>query len=370
MLPVACAAELPPAEAEFLGQIRENFAAWDADRNLSLSPAELAVRIADPAVKAKAAAALVAVHRFSRDPNYELPPASLATLERSLAERRVRKLGAPDYAGAYVAARRKLEATTDSLYGAGEPSLADVKQERLSDCILLAPLAAAMHRDERLVRRIITPLPGGRFAVTFPNGKRIEIDAPTDAEVALTTSAPSQGKWLNVIEKAYGALRRADAPPERQSGAFVDVLAAPGSIGESFQLFTSKRTGLLWLNRNGPPNAAAPAAMVDVEKLRRALALAFKEKRLVCAGTANERFVPGMNPRHAFAVLGFENDQLLIWDPHGRDFKPNGPPGVEYGYPTVKGRFRVPLPEFTRAFGSVIVERDGDAPTAKPKAGR
>jgi hypothetical protein len=53
-----------------------------------------------------------------------------------------------------------------------------------------------------------------------------------------------------------------------------------------------------------------------------------------------------------------------IWNPHGQSFTPKGPAGLQNGYPTVHGRFHVPLPEAYQFFSSFDFEMSG--PTTQP----
>jgi hypothetical protein len=67
---------------------------------------------------------------------------------------------------------------------------------------------------------------------------------------------------------------------------------------------------------------------------------------------------PGINPNHAYAVLGFEekSDCVRLWNPHGDQFTPKGEPGAKHGYPQKDGVCDVPLAEFVNQFSGMAFE--------------
>jgi hypothetical protein len=85
---------------------------------------------------------------------------------------------------------------------------------------------------------------------------------------------------------------------------------------------------------------------------------------LVTAGTGDEKLPPGIDPRHAYAVLAYdtEKDTLTIWNPHGNTFpgrgRRMGEPGLENGYPTKAGIFTVSVADVAKIFRGVIIETD------------
>ena len=93
------------------------------------------------------------------------------------------------------------------------------------------------------------------------------------------------------------------------------------------------------------------------DKVKAALADAFEHDRLAGASTGSATpLPPGINGKHAYAVLGLEGESVVLWNPHGNSFRPRGEPGRERGYPTKGGIFRMPLTDFIVVFDSLVVE--------------
>jgi hypothetical protein len=67
---------------------------------------------------------------------------------------------------------------------------------------------------------------------------------------------------------------------------------------------------------------------------------------------------PGLTPNHAYAVLGYETetDTVKLWNPHGGNFTPKGPPGPARGYPEKDGLFSVPVSAFVQQFSGMAFE--------------
>jgi len=100
--------------------------------------------------------------------------------------------------------------------------------------------------------------------------------------------------------------------------------------------------------------------------LRGLLTTAMTNKRLVCAATPVGVPVPGVSSNHAYAVLEYDaaRDEALLWNPHSNTFKPKGAPGIENGYPTETGKFRVPLAELVQFFTVLSFETDAKLKSA------
>ena len=75
---------------------------------------------------------------------------------------------------------------------------------------------------------------------------------------------------------------------------------------------------------------------------------------------AEARKVPGLGYGHVYAVLGFDpaDDVVTLWNPWGADFEPADAAGVEHGFPTRHGIFRLPLPMLGGLFSSIQYETD------------
>lgn len=82
---------------------------------------------------------------------------------------------------------------------------------------------------------------------------------------------------------------------------------------------------------------------------------------------------PGFQKHHVYAVLSYDpaTDVVEIWNPHGQTFKPKGEAGLEHGYPTAHGRFKLPLAEAYAFYTSFTFELDQPAATQPARtAGR
>ena len=88
------------------------------------------------------------------------------------------------------------------------------------------------------------------------------------------------------------------------------------------------------------------------------LSAALQNHRLAEATTATNSLPPGINPKHAYAILGFHRDtgSVRLWNPHGNNFKPKGPDGPQFGYVTKAGQFDLPLKDLPLIYKSVIIE--------------
>ena len=67
---------------------------------------------------------------------------------------------------------------------------------------------------------------------------------------------------------------------------------------------------------------------------------------------------PGLTSRHIYALLAYDpvNDTIDLWKLHGNEFNPKGPSGLSNGYPTRKGLFTIPVPEFAQLFSGMAFE--------------
>jgi hypothetical protein len=83
---------------------------------------------------------------------------------------------------------------------------------------------------------------------------------------------------------------------------------------------------------------------------------------------------PGITPNHAYAILGYDpkRDRILLWNPHGTNYTPKGPEGLEHGYAREDGIFAMPLEHFVLQFAGLAVETDQpvDHETELPKLPR
>jgi hypothetical protein len=220
---------------------------------------------------------------------------------------------------------------------------------------------------------MITQTPEG-YLVRFGKQDPIHIAPLTDAQIGLTSSTGDEGLWLAVIEQGFGTLRNSTKPSEEQTAEGTDAIAKGGSISATITALTGHRVKSTTMRRR---HEAAIAKGEPVEpilaQVRSELNRAVTDRRLAGCGTAPSdtgvKLPPGINGSHAYAVLAFDaaRDMVTLWNPHGNSFKPKGPPGVDHGYSTQRGKFEVPITEFAAIFRAMNVETDAP-PVAKRKA--
>lgn len=407
---------------KFAQVIAQRFDSWDADRNGALSADEIDVKSVDPSVKGSEAAAVATLKRFIRSGKYDLPAsltkdyltnppkAPVKTARASTAEREdstetdnaspspageAKRF--PDFQVRYASCLRRIQGAKRDLAIDATPDLDQCRQGPLGSCFFLAPVGAAVHRDSGFVSSLISEKGGGGYLVKFGDGQSVELTPLTDVEVAISSSTGDEGLWLPVLEKAFGTLRKEADPDKYSMESATDAIANGGSVSGTIRALTGHRTESISLKRRAkamPPRMTKDRRTVNVEadgvtpyeaalppglaarRVRDRVFKALGERRLVAASTAYEPQPPGINWRHAYAVLSFDRaaDTLTLWNPHGNTFKPKtvrGNEGVDrhglgVGYATKGGVFTVPVGEFVRIFSTVTIEGTESVRTPPP----
>jgi hypothetical protein len=77
---------------------------------------------------------------------------------------------------------------------------------------------------------------------------------------------------------------------------------------------------------------------------------------------------PNISIKHAYAIVSYDadTDMLEIWNPHGQNFTPKGPDGLQNGYTTKHGFFHIPLKDAYSFYSSFVFEVN--APATRPAA--
>ncbi|HEX5052153.1 MAG TPA: C2 family cysteine protease [Planctomycetota bacterium] len=291
----------------------------------------------------------------------------------------------PNFQAGYASSLRKIRATRPDLFRDDTPDLDHCHQGPLGDCYFVAAVGAFVHRDSAAVKQMIKERDGGGYDVHFGDGRSIELPPLTDAELALSGTTGDEGLWLPVLEKALGALRHQADPKRYAMETSTDAIARGGSTATIIRMLTGHQTTRIVLKKRprgtvpGPdgkpvPKPPVPAADPDelAARLRTEVGSALREKRLVACGAGTEPHPPGINGKHAYAVLAFdaENDLLTLWNPHGNTFRPKGEAGLEHGYATRAGVFRIPVRDFVQVFGGLALETDRALPAATQGPGK
>lgn len=366
-LPGAGRAE--PAESDaaaFLARTREHFASWDVDHDGVASLDEIDRAIASPAVVGEEAAALVALRRASRSKKFELPPLTPESIA-GIVELPLREIDddrdQANTLGQYYAHSLKRIRTADrALFASGSPKVDTFRQGRLGSCFSLAPLSAVMIRNPDDVTKMFRANSDGTYTVTFNDGQTsVTVTAPTDAELALSSTSGDDGVWPSVYEKAVGRLRAKPPAAGQPDPTPYSVVTKGGSAGTMLSTLTGrpiKRFSCSPFRAKPAMTAAETEAKLD--ELRALLTETFAAGRLATAGTPSKgKKVPSLSLGHAYAVLSYDSttDRVTIRDPHGQTFAPKGEPGLADGYAVERGIWSAPLAEVVVFMGGFAFEQ-------------
>jgi hypothetical protein len=350
-----------------------DFDRWDTDHNGTLDATEIDRAIDDPINKGEPAAALAALKGWIQiekpapsitkswitglhdAPKASAPPTTPFTdgskpvveqhedVEKNLDVR-------------YRGALRRIRSHTTDLYTHGGPKLDDIKQGRLGDCFMLAPLGAMVNRDPAVVQQMIQTEPTG-YKVTFGDGKTVEIAPLTDAELALGGASMGGGLWVRVLEKAFGSRH---IPVEALTSSVATDKIHGGSTGAAGTAYSGKKYSGIRLVGDFHKTVSD----ADLEKMltavRTQLPPALAAHHLALAGTLKHAQPKSITQNHGYAVLGFDSakDTITVWNPHGNRFTPKGPEGFDNGYTIQNGVFTMPLKDFVRTFNRIMIETD------------
>jgi hypothetical protein len=339
----------------FMSQATRHFDAWDANHDHLLSMAEIDHAIADPAVRAEAAACAVALKRGTKDKAAKL----------AMEDIRMGK----DYGKLYAWALDRITKANRSLFSTQPPLVDSIRQGKTGDCFCLAALRTMVQRDPQVIAEMIKTQPDGTWSVKV-GSRSIPVPSLTDGEIAIGSNSQN-GLWPLVYEKAVGISRikegAADATP-------YNVVTRGGSAGTMMSILTGHQIKR-WSCKTWRDAGADAARQAELLKdLRHQLVAAFAQKRLVTGGTAGlapgKKGPPGITFNHGYAVLGYDpaKDELLLWNPHGDDFKPKGEDGLANGYTKTKGEFHIPLRELVTFFGGFAFEQEAPLAEAVPSS--
>lgn len=343
-------------QERFLAVLTKNFASWDFDHDGLLSANELNKLVEAAEVHGEDAAAIAALKRASRFRTVKLPTFTLEHLQ-TLTKAQPLEKGMPDLPAMFGSSLKRIAKIKRELFSPEGPRIETIRQGRMGNCFSLAPLAALAHERPEYVRdQMIRPLEDGRYVVKLGQ-QEVEVAAPTDAEIALTSENEDGSLWVNVYEKAAGIAHNEQKPADKREATGLDALNRGGSAGTQLAFITGRemfRVSCSFAKKKDLPQAEYDKHMAE---LRAALIAATKGNRLMTCGTLKTT-IPGLTPNHAYAILSYDSatDVIRVWNPHGDTREVKGEPGPKNGYPIRDGIFELPLTVFVKEFSGSAYE--------------
>jgi len=347
----------PTANSPFLHQVKQHFVAWDLDEDGELSKNEIELAVHNPDVRGEAAACAAALRRGVRGIR-GLAPLSLEEISETLKPDRSDDKPQPNFERKYAWALEKITTARKELFAEGSPHIEAISQGKLGDCFLLVSLGTCAHCDPDRLKRMMQPAGNGKVRITLGSGRTMELDAPTDAELAIGATTRNTGCWASMYEKAIGTVMI------EKSTRYVtplDRIGIGGTPHIPLEILTGHDVRRHGCELYREPVDENGASLADLAPLREDLKAAFAEGRLVvggCGPKGKQTLVSGIYYNHSYGVLDYdeESDTVLFWNPFGHKRTPQGPEGLKYGYTTSHGKFRVPLAEAVMWFGSFSIE--------------
>lgn len=367
----------------------QEFARWDADKDGVVTEKELDAVILDPQVKGVRAA----VKNFAMGEALSGRPVEVTfefVQSQAFATRRAavaEVVGKPilDGEGNVVGhwrqwmpsgqllfdlGRRALMVPTPELYGieGTGPDFKTLSQGFIGDCYFIALLGAKVHAEAGAVAKMISADPANAraFMVSWGDGVKTAVPAMTDGELALGGGSMRGGLWVRVFEKAL-AIRLGKAAGTGEGVVAPEVIGKGGNPSRVIPLFTGHTCAVQPLLGRRSASLGEDSVAKEAATLRASLGEAMKMKRVVeLATSAAGRLPPGMDRRHAYAVVGYDEgtDVVSVWNPHGLSFSPAGTAGLVNGYAMQNGIFQMPLRDAVALFEVAFVE------TGEAKEGR
>jgi hypothetical protein len=346
-------------QSPFLDQFKADIAILDVDKNGELTLAEIEAALANPSVKGKSAAMVVAIRPILAS---KTAPKSLKIeeIEKCIPYQKNAKPAMPNYEATYRTALKRIETTKRDLFVSQKPSIDNLHQGRMGDCYLIATMGAFLYRHPDQFIAMFKKQGEDKAEVTFGNGEKALFDLPTDGELVIGSSTQNDGLWSLTIEKALASLPSTRTKKPNALSPF-NSIGAGGSTARIISLFTGHKVKSISCTKMQDIKVETAKKTDLLISLRKTIVETLKDNRLVTVSTApltKQAKVPGISYKHAYAVLEYDEakDMLVIWNPHGRSRAIKGEPGLQTGYTTVKGRFEVPLKDAVQFFRGFAFE--------------
>lgn len=248
--------------------------------------------------------------------------------------------------GMYLYAKDKINSTNHSLF-AGSVDPLSVEQGMIGDCWFLAAIVGVANRSEQEIKDMIAHNSGNLYNVKFPGiPKSIDVAEPTDGEIAIFSGAGTNGLWLSVLEKAYGAAVNRDAY-FFVSTSHYDAADAGAFISKGISIMTGHSVD---------SDILVPIVHKEIEllALRGKLRQAFQNNKVVVAGIRGgiikDYRANGLPMGHAYTIMNYneDTDRISVRNPWGS----GGPTGI----PIHKGVFEMLLTDFWDNFSFIAFE--------------
>jgi hypothetical protein len=339
--------ESAPPPTPLSKEARASFERWDTDGDERLDRAELDQAIMDPRVTGAAAAAAVTLRRSLEDledlsdddwfPESGVSLADLEAHERSMSASERPEASARAeavFAGSWF----QIEQGPSKLFPDDRVKWKEMRQGTIGDCSWHAAAVSLAVEDPAALRSMIQERPDGGYAVTFPGREPIEVAPLTDGEIALYGTAGPNGRWLPVLEKAFGQLRGDTEVP-------ADA-AKSTPLSESIEILT------------GAPASNHILSETTRATLAEKLTEAFDHGRIVIAAILGPSAIDedGLVSNHAYAIIGHDAEEgtVTLRNPWGRqeleDAKGRPADGKDDGI------FTMTYDELRSHFGAVTFE--------------
>jgi hypothetical protein len=352
-------ANLPPHPPGFTGDLFERFDDIDSDSDGFIDRDEVDWACSDPVFKGSQAASLATLrkmlHELEELSNDEVGLENDGVTRADLAGLDLMAYSDPEHDFVknvnkiHAYAQHKIEAAPRTVFvDESVPSIAPMRcrQGIMGDCFVLAPLICLAHRNpERLLAMIGRhPERPGQWQIRFPRSEKpITLDEPTDAQIALFSSA--DGLWSVMFELAYGVQVYRDA-----YGALtkLEVNAHGGPIEDVIGVLTGNPVEVLEIDD------------VTIAEIGEHLEDAMARGALVAAGTKAKReadsdgpqyTADGLTRSHAYSILDYHDGVALVRNPWG------GTKGGLKGQPMKDGVFEMPLPFLFSNFRKICIEQ-------------
>jgi hypothetical protein len=371
---LARAANVPstnPSHTPFVTVLLRNWNRWDTNNDGQLSGDEIDRAVADPTVKgddAAAAGTLKLMWRWREADADSLTRNYFSKYEKAAQAGAASKSNdSADWDGWFASGQIRLGQSGGAW--PTEFNLDAVSQGPLGDCFLVATIGSMVTHDPGEVRRLIRPHPDGSYHVTIPVTTPFDLAALTPSQLVIASTTGGQGDWLAVIEQAVGKYNEKKAT--FADAEATDSISDGGRAGETMSLLTGNTYTCIhmWTSIADRQRRADK----DLPTLRKELTAATHDGRAITAdvlfpelsplmekltGHSLPKLPPDINTRHVYAVTGYDadTDMVEIWNPHGQYFRPAGPDGLENGYTTTRGKFKIPLKEAYSFFTDFIFE--------------